>query len=72
MESQPPTLLGTVREVLRLKHYSPKTEEAYLHWVKRLMRFYPSRHPRELSAADIEAFLTRLAVAEKVSASTQN
>jgi hypothetical protein len=47
MESQPPTLLGKVREVLRLKHYSPKTEESYLHWSKRLLRFYKPRHPRE-------------------------
>lgn len=72
MSQQSPTLLNKVREVLRLKHYSVKTEESYIHWIKRYLRFHQLRHPRELGAAEVEAFLTHLAVAQKVAASTQN
>ena len=67
-----PTLLEKVREVLRLKHYSPKTEESYLHWIRQFLRYHKLRHPRELGAEEVENFLTHLAVDQKVSASTQN
>jgi integron integrase len=65
-------LLDQVRDRIRFKHYSLRTEEAYLHWVKRFVLFHHKRHPRDMGAAEIEAFLTHLAVVGKVSASTQN
>ena len=65
-------LLDQVREVIRVKHYSIRTEEAYVQWIKRFIFFHGKRHPREMGAAEIESFLTDLAVQRKVSASTQN
>jgi len=65
-------LLDQVREVIRVKHYSIRTEEAYVQWIKRFIFFHGKRHPREMGEAEIEAFLTDLAVERKVSASTQN
>ena len=67
-----PKLLDQVRYVLRTKHYSMKTEEAYLHWIKRFILFHNKRHPKEMGETEINEFLTHLAVKEKVSASTQN
>src|ERR1044071_6979083 len=65
-------LLDQVREVIRLKHYSIRTEDAYVQWIKRYIFFHNKRHPKEMGAVEIEAFLTDLAVRGKVSASTQN
>ena len=65
-------LLDQVREVIRLKHYSIRTEEAYVHWIKRFIFFNGKRHPREMGAPEIESFLTDLAVRGQVAASTQN
>src|SRR6266496_3097756 len=65
-------LLDQVREVIRVKHYSIRTEEAYVQWIKRFIFFHGKRHPREMGEAQIDAFLTDLAVQSKVSASTQN
>jgi integron integrase len=65
-------LLDQVREVIRVKHYSIRTEEAYVQWIKRFIFFHGKRHPREMGVAEIEAFLTDLAVRGKVAASTQN
>ena len=65
-------LLDQVREVIRVKHYSIRTEEAYVQWIKRFIFFHGKRHPREMGATEIEAFLTDLAVRGKVAASTQN
>src|SRR5689334_11906227 len=65
-------LLDQLRDVIRLKHYSLRTEEAYVDWVRRFVRFCALRHPSECGAADVEAFLTHLATAANVSASTQN
>lgn len=69
-------LLQTVREKVRMKHYSYKTEETYVGWVERYIRFHRSeqgfRHPREMGAREVETYLTYLAVAKNVSASTQN
>src|SRR6266702_6129009 len=65
-------LLDQVREVIRVKHYSIRTEEAYVQWIKRFIFFHGKRHPREMGATEIEAFLTDLAVQRKVSSSTQN
>jgi integron integrase len=61
-----------VRAVLRVRHASPRTEESYLHWVRRFVVFHGMRHPRELGAEEITAFLNHLAVASGVAASTQN
>ncbi len=70
--SSAPRLLDQVRGKIRLKHYSIRTEQAYLDWIKRFIRHFDKRHPRELGADEVEAFLTHLAVAGKVAASTQN
>ena len=65
-------LLDQVREVLRVKHYSIHTEDAYVGWIKRFIFFHGKRHPREMGAAQVQAFLSDLAVKGQVSASTQN
>jgi integron integrase len=70
--SQTPKLLDQVRGKIRLKHYSIRTEQAYVDWIKRFILHFGKRHPRELGAAEVEAFLTHLAVAGNVAASTQN
>jgi integron integrase len=67
-----PRLLDRVRQALRLRHYSRRTEEAYVAWIRRYIFFHHVRHPAEMGAAEINAFLTHLAVAGRVSASTQN
>lgn len=67
-----PKLLDQVRERVRLKHYSIRTEQAYVEWIKRFILFHDKRHPAQMGTAEIEAFLTHLAVKNKVSASTQN
>ncbi|MEW6567095.1 MAG: integron integrase [Chloroflexota bacterium] len=65
-------LLDQVRDAIRLKHYSIRTEESYVAWIKRFIFFHNKRHPLEMGTAEIEAFLTHLAVDLKVSSSTQN
>ena len=67
-----PRLLDVLRDKLRLKHYSLRTEQQYVNWVRRFLRFHHHRHPREMGATVVTAFLTDLAVAGGVSASTQN
>ncbi|UNG21047.1 integron integrase [Stutzerimonas zhaodongensis] len=67
-----PRLLDQVRDQIRLKHYSIRTERVYCEWVKRYIRFHKYRHPLEMGAAGVEAFLSDLAVRSDVSASTQN
>ncbi len=69
--TQPPRLFDQVREAIRLRHYSLRTEQAYLHWIKRFILFHRKRHPAEMGPAEIEAFLTWLAVEGSVAASTQ-
>lgn len=64
--------LDQCREAMRFKHFSPRTEEAYLHWIRRYILFHGKRHPKEMGAGEIKAFLTHLAAREHVSASTQN
>jgi len=68
----PPRLLDQVRDKLRVKHYSIRTEQTYTDWIKRYIYFHDKRHPKDLGAQDIEAFLTHLAVNGKVAAATQN
>ncbi len=72
MSPPEPRLLDQVRNRIRLKHYSIRTEESYVGWVRRFVLFHGKRHPRDMGAAEVEAFLTHLAVHGKVSASTQN
>ena len=67
-----PKLLDQVREALRSRHYSRRTESAYCHWVRRFIYFHRLRHPSDMAETEINAFLTHLAIEGKVSASTQN
>ena len=67
-----PRLLEQVRARIRFKHYSIRTEQAYVDWIKRFIRFHGNRHPSELSGSEVEQFLTHLAVDLNVAASTQN
>lgn len=67
-----PRLLDEVRDRIRLKHYSIRTEGTYVEWIRRFILFHAKRHPREMGAAEVESFLTHLAVQGRVSASTQN
>ena len=68
--ANPPRLLDVVREKVRALHYSRRTEEAYVHWIRDYVRFHGKRHPREMGAVEVEAFLSHLANARNVSAST--
>jgi integron integrase len=70
--SQPPRLLDRLRAALRVRHYSIRTEDVYVQWARRFILFHGKRHPIEMGAAEINAFLTHLAVVGHVSASTQN
>ena len=67
-----PKLLDQVRDKMRVKHYSIRTEQTYTDWIKRYIYFHDKRHPAEMGAEEVEAFLTHLEVAGKVAASTQN
>lgn len=71
-QSTPPKLLDQVRDRIRVKHYSIRTETQYVQWTKRFILFHGKRHPRDMGQREIEAFLTHLAVEGSVSASTQN
>jgi integron integrase len=72
ISGQPPKLLDQVRDKIRLKNYSIRTEQAYTDWIKRYNLFFGKRHPGEMGAPEVEQFLTHLAVNGRVSASTQN
>ena len=67
-----PRLLDLVRERIRLRHYSVRTEQAYVGWIRRFILANGKRHPKELGASEVEAFLTRLATKGNVAAATQN
>ena len=67
-----PRLLDQVRDRLRVKHYSMRTEETYLQWIRRFIYFHDKKHPRDMGASQVEAFLSDLATRGKVAASTQN
>jgi integron integrase len=71
-EVPPPKLLDRVRAAIRARHYSLRTEEAYVGWVRRFILFHHKRHPAEMGEPEINQFLTHLAVADNVAASTQN
>ena len=72
MNQKPKKLLDRVRESIRLKKYSDKTEQAYSAWIKQYILFHDKKHPQDMAATEVEAFLTHLAVERKVAASTQN
>jgi integron integrase len=65
-------LFEVAREMMRTRHMALRTEQTYLQWMRRYVKFHGRRHPRDLGPAELEAFLTHLAVNAKVSASTQN
>jgi integrase len=66
-----PKLLDQVREVIRMKHYSIRTEQAYVEWIKRYIFFHNKRHPAEMAEPEIRAFISDLANKKSVTASTQ-
>jgi integron integrase len=70
--ARPPRLLDRVRAGLRARHYSPRTEKAYVGWIRRFILFHSKRHPDEMSSVEVGAYLSNLASEAKVSASTQN
>jgi len=67
-----PKLMDQVREVLRYHHYGKRTEEAYVRWIKGFIYFHNKQHPKDMGKAEIEAYLSHLAVNKNVAASTQN
>jgi len=70
--SEKPKLLDQVRNVIRCKHYSIRTEQSYVEWIRRYIFFHECKHPKDLAEKHISAFLTHLAVERKVASSTQN
>ena len=69
---RPRSLVDETRRVMRLRHYSIRTEDAYVQWIRRFIRFSGGRHPREMGSEEIIAFLSDLAIEGKVAAATQN
>ena len=64
--------LEEVRHAIRVRHYSLRTEDAYLGWIKRFILFHGKRHPAQMGETEVSAFLTHLATVRNVAASTQN
>jgi len=71
-DRQPPRLLDQVRQAIRVRHYSPSTEKAYIQWIRRFIIFHGKRHPGDMGENEVTAFLSDLAIRQRVSASTQN
>jgi len=69
-ETRPVRLLDLLRERVRYKHYSIRTEQQYVYWVKDFVRFHGLRHPRELGAAEVESYLSSLANERRVAVAT--
>jgi len=65
-------IIGSSPGKIRVKHYSLRTEDAYVHWIKRFIFFHDKRHPKDMSAPEVEAFLSHLATQRNVAASTQS
>ena len=65
-------LLNQVRDIMRTRHYSLQTEKTYIYWMKKYIFFHNVRHPKEMGANEVGAFLTHLAVNDNVAATTQN
>jgi uncharacterized protein YfbU (UPF0304 family) len=72
LAAQPPRLLEKARERASYLHYSLRTEKAYLYWVRFFIRWHGMKHPRDMGAPEVQAFLTMLASQRKVSSSTHN
>ena len=72
MEPKPKKLLDQISDSIRQKHYSHRTERAYIHWIRQYSLFHDKKHPKDMSAVEIEKFLTCLAVERNIAASTQN
>ena len=71
-QRQPPKLLEQARTAIRTRHYSLRTEETYLSWIKRFILFHGKRHPRDMGVQEVHQFLSHLAVEGQVAASTQS
>ena len=71
-QGKPKKLLEEVRDLMRLRHYSIRTERCYCDWITRFIRYHGKRHPREMAEVEVTAFLTHLAREGNVAASTQN
>ena len=67
-----PKLLDELRAILRMKHYSYRTEQSYVYWARRYIRFHNMKHPNSMGALEVKSFCSHLAEQERVSASTQN
>ena len=72
MEPRPQKLLDQAQEAIRIKHYSYRTEESYVTWIRSFILFHHKRHPKDMGTAEITAFLSHLAIEEQVAASTHN
>jgi hypothetical protein len=72
MQPPPKKLLDRVRDAIRVKHYSYRTEQTYVQWIRRYILFHNKRHPNEMGVPEVETFLTHLAVQDRVAAATQN
>jgi integron integrase len=72
METKPQKLLDQVRETIRTKHYSYRTEQTYVEWIKRFILFHKKRHPKDMGVDEVQAYITHLANERRVAASTQN
>lgn len=72
MEFRPKKLLDQVREAIRIKHYSYRTEESYVYWIRCYILFHNKQHPKDMGSAEVTAFPSHLAVEEQVATSTQN
>ena len=70
--ARPPGLIQRYREALQARHYARRTVSSYEQWLRRFLRFHALRHPREMGSGEVNAFLTHLAVEQRVSPSTQN
>jgi hypothetical protein len=71
-EGSRPKLLDQVRQTIRMRHYSRRTENTYVHWIRRFIIFHHKKHPSTMGAPEIAAFLSWLATGQRVSSSTQN
>ena len=71
-EKPPRKLLDQVSDAIRTKHYSLRTEKTYIEWIRRYILFHKKRHPKDMGAEEVQAFITHLATQRAVSASTQN
>jgi len=72
MNTKPKKLLDQVREIIRIKHYSYRTEQTYIEWIKRFIFFHKKRHPKNMGAEEVQSYITYLANERHLAASTQN